>query len=314
MDALNSDTEYTSIYDIPAPHNLNLSKEWQEEGNIKAWVEITGYDLWFKLNDDNTSYVFNDLEDAVNVKYEAESTLKTGSKVVLDSFSYDLVSTKVTNNTLTATIMCVLKYHTMKKECTGDKPKICKLVKDKDYVQISYFSAVDGNIPTKYEAPEFGMLRANVTYFNNSFNKKIIVSVDISDYNDVLGYNIHTTEGTVTYYEYVFRTNYTDKNYPYAEPVLKQQYYVDTSNLYPKIGTYYQFDGSKIDYTTITCSAIYPNTTVMFPDSAYTRNETYFSLKKTFFNYDTIMGIFRPLWTIFIIVVLFLYLRKGYNL
>jgi len=152
----------TDISELPySPGNPVIS--WQQSGNIKGWIDITGFR---NLSRDGEKYfILGDPASLAIVSSDAVANLP--SYAFFDSLDKYISLTQSVNN-LTASLNVILKWHVI--SCDKNGCWVSGRFTDTATFQDSEI------IPEQFDNSLF--LAVNVTEYNNSINPRTVLSVD----------------------------------------------------------------------------------------------------------------------------------------
>jgi hypothetical protein len=191
-----NDSYIDSVYDLPAQGSPAIA--WQQQGYIRAWVDIVGFrDLAF-IN--GAFYVPGDPANYAIVQSDAIGT----PPGVLDSLT-KTISFSQSENNLTACLNVLLKWHVIC--CDKSGCFVCgRFSEAKDFT--------DTEISPRPFYPDAESAQVNDVEYNHSIIVQRLLYLNTSPL--ITKYNISVPNGSVTHRLQIAQIDYTEKGIPYA--------------------------------------------------------------------------------------------------
>ena len=239
----NSNVEVTRKNDIVYNQNKwNPTKNWQQKGNTKAWMDIVGYDGLIKYN--NTFYINKPYTDAVYILYDSKPSLN--SKYSFDSLNEGITNLSYDGNAIYATLSTKLKYHWTRKKCHTnlEGKKKCKKVTT-HYTKENEFFKTDSILPEMYP-DKFYTKNITAIVFNDSIRPRTIICLPQINYT--LGYRIEYDNESIEYYFDTLKIEHLDNGFPYGNVTKSESNPIySESDVFSRIGNNILINSTEIN-------------------------------------------------------------------
>jgi len=301
FDYLNENIMVTSVNDIEYNENdWNINKEWITKGNTKVWIDIPGYN--YTVKQDGEYYINQSYIEAAYIMYGTDHKIKNKWNYAFDSLESNMMK-KTINDKIEIIITTKLKYHTGKLRCIptllGIRCNVKKIPFEEDQVFVKYFN--NNNIKTY---PLINISKnATIKVYNNTLYPKIIIY--IPKYNNSLGYSIKYGNESIQYFYNLLLVDKMDNGFPYGNMTndFVNPIYSD-SKLFHRFNNKIVMNTTHVN-NTFEIMSITPYENIML-DYDIIINEP------PKFDNEHIINSFKMIVGVFIIVIMFRYMRRKY--